>query len=385
VTPELVHLRALGWDHPRCLRPMEACAIAWSLRRPDIAISWEARSLADFGDQPLEEVAGRYDLLMIDYPFCGAAEVAGVLRPLDELLTANELIALSVDAIGPSHESYAFDGHQWALAIDAACQVSAVSPSLLGARPAPRTWEEALALARDLAPRVALPLAPAHSISSFLTLCANAGSPPAADPDRLVQRDVGEWAIDTLSEFYSRGPAAATQWEPPDVLGRLTTTDELSYVPLTYGFITYASPSDALFPCRFVDLPSSGYGPVGATLGGAGLAISATSQHPHEAAAFAAWSSSSDVQRTIVARSGGQPGSRSAWTDPALDHDSRGFYSDTITTIENAWVRPRDAWWPPFQLEGGRLLTRIIEDGGDAGRALVQLEALYLNGLRGHG
>jgi len=165
----------------------------------------------------------------------------------------------------------------------------------------------------------------------------------------------------------------------------LTTTDELSYVPLTYGFITYASPSDALFPCRFVDLPSSGNGPVGATLGGAGLAIAATSQHPHEAAAFAAWASSADVQRTIVARSGGQPSSRSAWTDAALDHDSHGFYSDTIATIENAWVRPRDAWWPSFQLEGGRLLTRIIEDGGDAGGALVQLEALYLNGLRRHG
>ena len=108
---------------------MEACARGWSLRHSDVAISWEARPLADFGDQPLEEVASRYDLLLIDHPFCGAAEVAGVLRPLDELLTPEELVALAADAVGPSHDSYAFNGHQWALAIDAACQVSAVSPT----------------------------------------------------------------------------------------------------------------------------------------------------------------------------------------------------------------------------------------------------------------
>ena len=128
---ELVQLRALGWDHPRCMDPIEACTREWSRLHPQIAISWEVRSLAGFGDQPLEEVASEYDLLTIDHPFCGAAEVAGILRPLDELLSPGQLATLRGDSIGQSHDSYAFNGHQWAVAVDAACQVSAMRTDLL--------------------------------------------------------------------------------------------------------------------------------------------------------------------------------------------------------------------------------------------------------------
>ena len=43
-------------------------------RRTGVAIRWQARSLEAFGDQPLEDVAGDYDLIVIDHPFCGRAE-----------------------------------------------------------------------------------------------------------------------------------------------------------------------------------------------------------------------------------------------------------------------------------------------------------------------
>lgn len=358
---------------------MTACADEWR-RRSRAEIRWEARSLAAFGEQPLEEIADDYDLLVIDHPFCGVAEATGALRPVGELLGRDELAALAGDAVGPSHESYAFNGNQWALAADAACQVSAFRPDLLGGEDLPAGWDEVLALARDLPSRVALPLAPSHALCSFLTLCANAGSPAGSNADKLVDPEVGMWALGLLSELAALGPAAAPAWEPPDVLGRLTTTDELLYVPLTFGYVTYSRTDELEHPCRFVDIPSAGEGPIGSVLGGAGLAVSATSKHADEAAAFAAWVSEAEVQRVIVVPAGGQPGSRAAWTDPELDAAAGAFFSGTLATIEGAWMRPRDAWWPRFQLEAGRLLTQGLSARTECRLLLRRLEELYVAG-----
>jgi multiple sugar transport system substrate-binding protein len=373
-------LRAIGWDHPRCTGPMAACAAAWH-DTTGVTVSWEWRSLEAFGDQPLQELAPAYDLLVIDHPFCGTAVETGCLRPLDDLLDAETLDALAADAIGASHLSYTFAGHQWALATDAACQVSAVRRDLLGS-PAPRTWDEVLRLARAQPGRVALPLAPAHAISSFLTLCANAGH-PAAVGETLVDPAVGLPASELLAELHRLGLDGTTALEPPDVLRLLTSSDELLYVPLTYGYVTYAQADAVARPCAFVDIPSAGRGPIGAVLGGAGLAVSATSEQPNAAAAFAAWASGPEVQETIVASNGGQPGSRTAWTDPGLDARSGGFYSGTIATIESAWVRPRDTWWPAFQLEGGRMLSAALDDDIPAAETLARLDGLYRD-LRGN-
>jgi multiple sugar transport system substrate-binding protein len=212
---------------------------------------------------------------------------------------------------------------------------------------------------------------------AFLTLCANAGSPAAEDPALLVDPGVGLDAVELLAELYGLGPKAAVEWEQPDVLGRLTSTDDLVYVPLVFGFVTYSRPDRATRPCRFLDLPSAGNGPVGGILGGAGLAVSATSAHADEAAAFAAFASGADAQRRLVGPAGGQPGSRTAWDDPALDRAAGGFFSGTVETIERAWVRPRERWWPLFQLEGGRLLSGGFASGRRPRALLEDLGSLH--------
>jgi multiple sugar transport system substrate-binding protein len=375
VTP----LRALGWDHPRCTAPMRACSEAWSRLHPEVELQWENRSLTAFGDEPLEEVAHRYDLVMIDHPFCGTAEATGTLRPLDDLLAPELLAALAADSIGPSHASYTFHGRQWALATDAACQVAAVRDDLLDGGEAPATWDDVRALARARPGEVAVPLAPAQAMCAFLTLCANAGSPAAEDPAGLVDADVGLAAVDLLTELYRLGPPDALRWEQPDVLGRLASSDTLVYVPLVFGFATYARADGAQHPCRFLDVASAGAGPIGGILGGAGLAVSATSAHPEEAAAFAAFASGAEAQRSLVGPAGGQPGSRSAWHAPELDEAANGFFSGTSATIERAWVRPRARWWPAFQLEGGQLLNRSLANGVAPNALLDALGARYLD------
>ena len=197
---------------------MRACTEAWEELHPEIALAWHNRSLTDFGEEPVEAVAHRYDLVMIDHPFCGTAEATGTLQPLDDLLAADVLAALAADSVGPSHASYTFHGRQWALATDAACQVAAVRDDLLAGTPAPATWDEVLALARAQPGRVAVPVAPAQAMCAFLTLCANAGHPAAEDPARLVDPDTGLRAVTVLSELYRLGPREALAWEQPDVL-----------------------------------------------------------------------------------------------------------------------------------------------------------------------
>src|SRR5260370_18996412 len=121
----MAELRGITWDHPRGMAPMLATAAAYEQAHPGTRITWTARSLQAFGDQPLEELASRFDLLVIDHPFAGVAARAGCLLPLDEHLPAAFLEEQARQSVGPSHRSYQHAGHQWAVAIAAAAQVSA--------------------------------------------------------------------------------------------------------------------------------------------------------------------------------------------------------------------------------------------------------------------
>ena len=105
--------------------------------------------------------------------------------------------------------------------------------------------------------------------------------------------------------------------------------------------------------------------------------MSATSAHAEQAAAFAAFASGAEAQRTLVGPVGGQPGSRTAWNAPELDAAANGFFSGTLATIEQAWVRPRAHWWPAFQLEGGRLLNRGLAAGAEPAALLAALDERY--------
>ena len=339
---------------------MQACAEAW----PGGDVLWDWRSLEAFGDQPLDDLAETYDVLVIDHPFCGQAAAAGLLLPLGGLIGADALNRIITGAVGPSGPAYCHRGELWALPTDAACQVSAVHAGLLAAPP-PSTWDEVLVLAHERPGTVALALAPAHALASFLTLCSNLGDRSPAT-DWLAPRDTGLEALGLLDELFRLGPPEALDWEPPDVLERLATGD-LVYVPLVFSYLTYAA------QCRFVDIP----GVHGAVLGGAGLAVSALSTKPIEAAAFAAWVAEPSVQLDVVAPAGGQPASRMAWLDPTLDVTTHCFYSGTLRTIEAAWVRPRERWWPAFQLQAGGLVAGALRERTDPKRTLTQLESLY--------
>jgi multiple sugar transport system substrate-binding protein len=333
---------------------MRAAASLWERER-GVRIEWEARSLTAFGEEPLEAVADRFDLLVIDHPFVGTAHKSACLAPLDELLDTRTLRALAQDAIGPSHLSYAYGDHQYGLATDAACQVAVVRDDLLVTLP--ESFDDVLELARELPQRVAIPLAPADAICNFLTLRASGLS--------------GHAALTWLGKLAALAHPESLWFTPPLALDRMSSTDEIAYVPLAFGYSNY-SRDGRKRRLRFLDIP----GTSGSVLGGAGLAVSTASAHAEDAAAFAAWASGAEAQRTVLFPAGGQPGSRRIWLDPQLDERVGGFFSGTLATIESAWVRPREPWWPAFQLAAGRAIHRFLADDGDYDKTLAAIAPL---------
>ncbi len=83
-----IQLKGMTWNHTRGYTPMVGTAQRFCEMRPsaDLQITWEKRSLQEFADQPIDVLAERYDLLVIDHPWAGFAAASGVLVPLDEHL-----------------------------------------------------------------------------------------------------------------------------------------------------------------------------------------------------------------------------------------------------------------------------------------------------------
>src|SRR5690606_38336178 len=132
----------LTWDHPRGRNALTAAA--GDLGGGD-SLRWEAQPLEGCESAPIDELAQRYDLLVLDHPHLGDALATDSIRPLDELFDAEQLAQWSDAAAGPSMASYRMDGRLWALPLDAATQVTVRRLDLVS-EPA-RTWDDMVALA----------------------------------------------------------------------------------------------------------------------------------------------------------------------------------------------------------------------------------------------
>src|SRR5215207_4424941 len=329
----MITLTGITWNHTRGFLPLVGTAQRFSELHPDITIEWQVRSLQEFADAPIEQLAKRFDLLIIDHPFAGYAASHPTLLALDELLPSAFLDDQAANSVGESHASYAMGGHQWALAIDAATPVSAYRPDLLeryAAQP-PATWDDLLALARR--GLVALPAIPIDSLMDFYMLCIGLGEPPFANAEQVVGPDVGVAALDMLRELVSLCAPACFQRNPIATYEALVGGDDLVYCPFAYGYSNYARAEYATRPLRFGGLVSFGGRPLCSTLGGTGLAISASCQHVRLALEYAQFVASPACQRGMYAVSGGQPGHRQAWLDPALNHICGNFFLDTLATL----------------------------------------------------
>ncbi|WP_256731467.1 extracellular solute-binding protein [Sphingomonas sp. dw_22] len=362
----------MTWDHPRGYDPLAAASRVWAEMGGE-TIEWDRRSLQDFESYPVEELARRYDLIVIDHPHVGQVADAGCLAALETLCDVHALSGIAAGSVGGSFESYNWSGHQWALPIDAAAQVQAWVPGRIDAPL--RDWDSVIALARQ--GRLTIPLRPPHSLMSLFTLSGLAGVTLPVDGDELFP-EAARPAYERLAALAAEVDPSAYEQDPIAVLEAMARPDsKLAVSPLIYGYVSYSLGGFRPRRIGFADLPAGD--PRGSALGGTGIAVSAFGESPERAAAFAAWVASGATQRMLYALSGGQPAHADAWEDRGVNALVSDFYVATRKTLDRAWLRPRHDGYMAFQHAASERLNQALRSGETAAMALAALNALYRN------
>jgi multiple sugar transport system substrate-binding protein len=358
-----LNLRGLAWGHRRATGPLEPLGNAFRRAHPNVVIEWTVRPLSDFEQQPIAAIAGQFDLLIVDHPFCGDIAAARAFVPLEEAMP--DLVGPGADRlyVGQSLASYRYAGHVWAAPIDAATPHAAFRADLLGRVDCevPKSWEETIALGQRLRRSglwLATPVASPHAFATVASLMANLGRPIATNPEDQFAFDPQAMAIalDALDAILALSPPETLSWNAISIEEAMVARDDLVFTPSVYGYATYAE-ADMRAPLRFADF--CGLAPpfaAGSMLGGTGLGISAAADCREAAVEFVRFCLSREAQDRIIPENHGQPALASAWEEPANDARFGGFYSAVRHSLDTAWIRPRRPSYIRFQAEAGRLI-----------------------------
>ena len=380
---QTIHLTGITWDHSRALPPLVATAQRYEETRPGIRIEWRKRTLDEFGHMPIDVLAQKFDLIVIDHPWAGFAFARELMLDLMPLVPAETLAKLAENSVGQTFNSYAFDGKLLALPIDAATPAPSWRPDLLekaGVQP-PQSWDEAVALARRKL--TIIPGFNADLFLHFVMLVKALGAEPCATSEEIAPRETMGKAIELLRELTEPMPREIFEMNPIMIAERMTTTDDFAWNAFGYTYNNYAREGFASKRLRFGNLLSlqPGGPRLRSVLGGTGIAISANCKHVAAALDYALFTAHGETQRTIYTQAGGQPSHCAAWGDAAADALCGGFFSDTLVTQEEAFVRPRYEGYVPLQTEGGMALQEHLRNGGSAVAALNKLNSLYRQSL----
>lgn len=366
--PEGIELVGITWDHPRGHAPLVAASRLYR-ERTGVGVRWERRSLQAFADAPIEDLARRYDLIVLDHPHVGQIAETGALLALPAPEDPDA-------SIGGSAESYLWAGKFWAYAIDASCQMAVCRPDL--AQALPERWEQFLdPEARAFRPLT--PLLPVDAFDMFMTLVAGRGGERMpADPRHFVSPENGLYALGILRALYRLGPEEQLEMSPIPVLETLSTCDDFACSPCLFGYVNYARPGFRPHRLRYFDLPlSEGFDRPRAILGGAGIGVSARTAHPAAALDFARWVASREVQTGVWLANEGQPAHRRAWIEQRDNPQLEGFFAGAFHTLDTAWTRPRAAWFLGFVDDVCALMPEILRRPIPAEDALERIDRIY--------
>lgn len=375
----MAELRGLTWAHTRGFAPLAALGRVWEDFHPDERVTWTARSLWSFGDEPLAAYLDDYDLFVFDYPFAGEALERGWVLPLDSLLPRAELDACRNGTIGPLFDAFAYAGRQAALPLDVATHVCASRPDLLAdlGEALPADWAQTIELARRTG-KVAMPLRPTGVWGAFLSLCSNAGDAPFRRADgRAFDPDVAALVLDGLAMLARQVEPWCFETYPVALLNRMANSDDIAFVPLTYGYCTYGLRGYGANRLSFHSLANGVGNSRGAILGGAGIGVSSRSRHPALAARHAGWLASSEIQSSLYVAFGGQPAQRQGWLNPLNDELTNGFFSATRDSAEHPYVRPNRPGFHAFQNFAAARLHQAVTQSETPGSALAEVAAAW--------
>ena len=381
----MITLKGITWDHARGFDPLIASSALY-FEQKGIQVEWQKRSLTNFGDQSLEELSKQFDLIIMDHPHVGVAEASQCLLPLNDLVPTNILNELKNVSAGPSFESYHYHGKQWALPIDAAMQCASYRSDLMHNDSLPNTWEEVFALAKTLASKklfIGMALCPTDCLCSFLSLTAQMGSPIQENNEELsnetlnnkllVEPSIGLKALTMLRSMRDVFHPKALDWNPIALYDYMSEENDIAYSPLAFCYTNYSRTGFRKNILKYHTAPEIN----NVVLGGAGIAITSSCSNVQEAAHYAAWICSDDVQSTIYVNAQGQPGNKKAWENKQANALTNNFFTCTMPSLTNAYVRPRYQGWPKFQQFLGETIHAYLVNDTDPALVFEKLQAAY--------
>jgi multiple sugar transport system substrate-binding protein len=371
-------LTGITWDHSRGYTPMVATSQRFAEMHPEVEISWHKRSLQEFADQPIGNLAEAYDLIVLDHPWIGAAAEEQILLPLDKFVPSDLLKELQACSVGASFDSYRYNHHQWALPLDAAAPVASCRPDLLAKMNLllPKTWDQLL----DLAAKgvVAVPAIAIDTLMNFYMFCNSLGEEPFENPKAVVSTRTGTLALQLMRRLLERVDRRCFYWNPVKVYEMMTGTDEFLYCPFAYGYSNYARKGYASNRLNFHDMVSlNNQMKLISTLGGTGIAVSSRTRHITEAMEYVQYVSSSCCQQTLYFENGGQPAHAIAWADFYTNFTCAGFFKDTLPALKRSYLRPRYNGYLRFQDQAGDVVRDYLMHGGKERETLQLLNELY--------
>lgn len=374
-------LTGVAWDHRRCWGPLEA-SIAPYREQSGEEVRWERRSLYSFGEGDLGAYADQYDLVIYDHPFVGDIRANGWMLDLTPFLSAEQRAHFARDEVGASWRSYAYGGGIWGLPADTAAQTAAWRQDLLDKHglTVPRTLAEVRAFAEAGAAKgvaVGWPSVPTDLMCTLVSIAASLGlNPGHTDGDFLSAADAAE-VVGELTALAKLAHPASKEWNPIRCLDHMAANDDVAYVPYLFNYVNY-SVGDQPRKVTFGASPVVREGKVARTiLGGAGIGISAKAKDPKAAFDYAMWLCAPDFQSGDYVMSGGQPGSRAAWTSEACNSITGDFFKNTLGAMDNAYLRPTHAGFVPFFHDATLKLSEVVYGGAPLRPFVDWLNASY--------
>jgi multiple sugar transport system substrate-binding protein len=374
-----IQLTGIAWDHSRALPPLVATAQRYEETRRGVRIHWQKRTLDEFGHMPIDQLAQKFDLIVIDHPWAGFCFEKNLVHDLNRIVPLPDLNELKQNSIGLTFDSYCYQGKLLALPIDAATPAPSWRPDLLeraGVQP-PQTWAEAVALARRKL--AVIPGFNADLFLHFIMLVKALGAEPCARPEAIAPREILQRAAEMLRELTEPMSREIFSLNPILVAERMTITDDFAWNAFAYTYNNYARPHFAPKRLRFGNLISldAGGPRLRSVLGGTGIAISTRCNNLPAALDYALFVASGNVQKGIYVQAGGQPSHTAAWDEPFADDLCGGFFSGTRATQGEAIVRPRYSGYVALQTDGGNALQAYLRDGSGLAATMDKLDALY--------
>jgi multiple sugar transport system substrate-binding protein len=283
--------------------------------------------------------------------------------------------------VGASYESYVYGGHLWALAVDAATPISGYRPDLMAKYEldVPQTWEDLLALARR--GRVAVPAAPVDIIMNLYMLCLGMDETPFEQEGQIASRSTGTAALSAYRELIAAAGFENLQRNPIRTWEALVQGGDLVYCPFAYGYSNYGRRDYTEKPLRFGGLVEFNGNRLRSTIGGTGLAISATCQRLDVALDYVGYVASPECQSGLYTITGGQPGHRQAWLNDDLNVLTNGFFEDTLQTLDEAYLRPRYPAYNRFQEDAGAIIWDFVKTNIDPVSTFEKLNKRYQESL----